>query len=85
VASLGWVKLLLASTHGPCFRGKVLRQGASSFREGKQLESGLLISAALHHQLDQGAPFRYQLHVAFKVTGHRYPATLYRVTVDSFC
>jgi hypothetical protein len=84
-ASLGWVKSRSADSGGHRYRGEVLRQVVGILREGQQLGSSLLISAALHHRLDRSTSFHYQLHVAFKVEGHRYPATLYQITADSFC
>ncbi|HEX8427058.1 hypothetical protein [Hymenobacter sp.] len=52
-------------------------------RENQQLNHDLLVSAALYHHLDQTFPYQYQLHVGFNLPGHRYPATLFRVTAET--
>lgn len=80
-ASLGWVKA--SSLHGAHqYRGEVLGSVAGILHEVQKLGSELLTSAALHHQIAADLPFHFQLHVAFDVPGHRYPATLYLVTTE---
>jgi hypothetical protein len=81
-ASVGWVKLRSAGTDGQSYQGEVMRQVVGILHESTQLGGGLLISAALHHRLNRAVPFQYQLHVAFQVKGHRYPATLYQVAAE---
>jgi hypothetical protein len=78
-ASVGWVKPRSAGTDGQSYQGEVMQQVAGILHESIRLGGDLLISAALHHRLNRAAPFQYQLHVAFQVKGHRYPATLYQV------
>ena len=74
-ASLGWVASAGATKP---YRGPVLKQIAGMLHESQRQASGLLVSAALHYQLDAVTTLRYELDVAFKVPGHRYPATVYR-------
>ncbi|WP_375438221.1 hypothetical protein [uncultured Hymenobacter sp.] len=80
-ASLGWVTLRQARA-GLSYQGEVVNQVAGILRENQQSGYGLLISAALHHRLDQTLPFRHELHVGFNLPSHRYPATLFRVTSE---
>lgn len=75
-ASIDWVAVSAASTR---YKGKVTGSVAGILHEAERLSGGLLIAAALHHRLAPSVPFEYELHVGFKVPGHRYPATLYRV------
>ena len=80
-ASVGWV-VARRKREKLYYRGEVLKHVAGMLRENKQLEHDLLISAALYHRLDQTSPYHYQLHVGFDLPGHRYPATLFRVTAE---
>jgi hypothetical protein len=74
-ASLGWVTTVSANN----YRGPVLKEVAGLLQVSQCQSSGLLVSAALHHQLDAVPTLQYELDIATKVAGHRYPATLYRV------
>jgi hypothetical protein len=74
-ATIGQVALEPASHH----YGRVIRYVAGLLQECQRQGSDLLISAALHHQLDALPTLRYTLDVAFKAAGHRYPATVYHV------
>ncbi|MDF7814881.1 hypothetical protein P1X16_26115 [Hymenobacter sp. YC55] len=65
------------------YQGEVVKHVAGMLRENQQLGHDLLISAALYHRLDQTLPYQYELHVGFDLPGHRYPATLFRVTAES--
>ncbi len=80
-ASLGWVTPRSGRGRRQ-YRGEVLTHVAGMLRENQQLGHDLLVSAALHHRLDYTLPFRYDLHVGFNLPGHRYPATLFRVTPE---
>lgn len=80
-ASLGWVMARRKRTK-LYYQGEVMKHVAGMLRENKQLGHDLLISAALYHRLDQTLPYQYQLHVGFDLPGHRYPATLFRVTAE---
>jgi hypothetical protein len=77
-ASLGWVMPNQAKA-GQRYRGEVLSSVAGILRAA-QPGNALFVSAALHHRLDLIPAFNYELDVAFDVAGHRYPATLFRVS-----
>jgi len=73
-ATLGWV-----TRRRDRYQGEVLQQVAGILHEGRQVGSPLLLSAALHQHLGATLGWPCELHVAFRLPGHRYPATLYRV------
>jgi hypothetical protein len=60
-----------------------LREVAGLLHESQHLGSELLLAAALHQRLAPGMAEPCALHVAFKVPGHRYPATVYRVVAPA--
>lgn len=60
----------------PGYRGAALGQVAGILHEGRAQGYPLLLSAALHYRLGIAA-LPCQLHLAFNLSGHRYPATLY--------
>jgi class 3 adenylate cyclase len=74
-ATIGQAALKSGSQHA----GQVINHVAGLLQECQRQQSSLLISAVLHEQLEVLPTLHYTLDVAFKVAGHRYPATIYHV------
>ncbi|HET9501952.1 MAG TPA: hypothetical protein VFO93_00320 [Hymenobacter sp.] len=81
-AGLGWVAPGAAATPRQ-YEPVALREVAGLLHESQQLGSDLLVTAALHQRLAPEATGPCELHVAFGVPGHRYPATVYRVAAPA--
>ncbi len=81
-AGLGWATPGAAAAPRQ-YEPASLREVAGLLHESQQLGSELLLAAALHQRLAPEAAGPCALHVAFKVPGHRYPATVYRVVAPA--
>lgn len=81
-AGLGWAAPGAAAAPRQ-YEPAGLREVAGLLHESQHLGSELLLAAALHQRLAPGAAGPCELHVAFRVPGHRYPATVYRVVAPA--
>ncbi|RYY21274.1 MAG: hypothetical protein EOO36_01235 [Cytophagaceae bacterium] len=79
-AGLSWAAPGAAARH---YDQASLGEVAGILHESQQMGSQLLLSAALHDRLAPLVAEHCTLHVAFKVPGHRYPATLYQVVAPA--
>jgi hypothetical protein len=81
-AGLGWAAP--GATAAPRqYESAGLREVAGLLHESQYLGNELLLAAALHQRLAPEVAGPCALHVAFKVPGHRYPATVYRVVAPA--